>query len=242
MEKINVRNIYIELLNKIKNVQGVDKDYVDGLIELVDNEITALDSDINAITSVIPETASVSNQLATAEDIPAAQVNSDWNADSGIAQILNKPTIPAAQVNSDWNADSGIAQILNKPTIPAAQVNSNWNATSGVAEILNKPTIYKPYYNTFSILSTDWGSSPVSGYYRCGFYLANDDFLVDVPAFVYCVPSSSSAIGPTAAENAAFNLVDKFDFYLSQGHPYLELYAATKPTDNFRFGVSGWMT
>lgn len=30
----------------------------------------------------------------------------------------DKPTIPAAQVNSDWNADSGIAEILNKPTIP----------------------------------------------------------------------------------------------------------------------------
>lgn len=29
------------------------------------------------------------------------------------------PTIPAAQVNSDWNASSGIAQILNKPTIPS---------------------------------------------------------------------------------------------------------------------------
>lgn len=28
------------------------------------------------------------------------------------------PTIPAAQVNSDWNASSGVAQILNKPTIP----------------------------------------------------------------------------------------------------------------------------
>lgn len=27
-------------------------------------------------------------------------------------------SIPAAQVNSDWNADSGVAQILNKPTIP----------------------------------------------------------------------------------------------------------------------------
>ena len=32
----------------------------------------------------------------------------------------DKPTIPAAQVNSDWNADSGVAQILNKPTIPSA--------------------------------------------------------------------------------------------------------------------------
>ena len=32
--------------------------------------------------------------------------------------LLNKPSIPAAQVNSDWNAVSGVAQILNKPTIP----------------------------------------------------------------------------------------------------------------------------
>ena len=29
--------------------------------------------------------------------------------------LLNKPTIPNAQVNSDWNASSGISQILNKP-------------------------------------------------------------------------------------------------------------------------------
>lgn len=34
--------------------------------------------------------------------------------------LTNKPTIPAAQVNSDWNADSGVAEILNKPTIPSA--------------------------------------------------------------------------------------------------------------------------
>lgn len=32
--------------------------------------------------------------------------------------LSNKPTIPAAQVNSDWNASSGVAEILNKPTIP----------------------------------------------------------------------------------------------------------------------------
>ena len=34
------------------------------------------------------------------------------------SDLNNKPTIPAAQVNSDWNANSGVAQILNKPTIP----------------------------------------------------------------------------------------------------------------------------
>ena len=30
--------------------------------------------------------------------------------------LINRPTIPAAQVNSDWSANSGVAQILNKPT------------------------------------------------------------------------------------------------------------------------------
>lgn len=59
--------------------------------------------------------------------------------------LTDKPTIPAAPVNADWNANSGLAQILNKPTIPAAQVNADWNANSGVAEILNKPTIPSTY-------------------------------------------------------------------------------------------------
>ena len=39
--------------------------------------------------------------------------NVDWS------EIDNKPSIPAAQVNSDWTASSGVAQILHKPTIPS---------------------------------------------------------------------------------------------------------------------------
>ncbi len=35
-------------------------------------------------------------RFAFLSDLPAAQVNSDWNAASGVAQILNKPTVPAA--------------------------------------------------------------------------------------------------------------------------------------------------
>ena len=47
-------------------------------------------------------------------------VQSDWNetTNTDLAFIKNKPTIPAAQVNSDWDATSGVAEILNKPTIP----------------------------------------------------------------------------------------------------------------------------
>jgi hypothetical protein len=69
------------------------------------------------------------------------QVQTDWNATTGLASIANKPTIPAAQVQTDWNATTGLASIANKPTIPAAQVQTDWDATTGLASIANKPTI-----------------------------------------------------------------------------------------------------
>ena len=37
--------------------------------------------------------------------------------------LTNKPTIPAAQVQSDWNATTGMGVILNKPTIPTVPTN-----------------------------------------------------------------------------------------------------------------------
>ena len=71
------------------------------------------------------------------------QVNADWNATTGMAQILNKPFVPDPQVHSDWNAVSGLAQILNKPTIPAAQIQSDWSQTNNTSAdfIKNKPSI-----------------------------------------------------------------------------------------------------
>jgi nitrogen fixation protein len=53
-------------------------------------------------------------------ELQAIQVNSDWNATSGVAEILNKPTIPDAQIQSDWTQanTSALDYIKNKPTIP----------------------------------------------------------------------------------------------------------------------------
>ena len=67
--------------------------------------------------------------------------------------LLNKPTIPDAQINSDWNAESGVSQILNKPTLSIVATTGSYNdlsdkptfstvATSGsYNDLLNKPTI-----------------------------------------------------------------------------------------------------
>ena len=46
------------------------------------------------------------------------------------SDLTGTPTIPAAQVNSDWNASSGVAEILNKPTIPTVN-NSTITITQG---------------------------------------------------------------------------------------------------------------
>ena len=72
-----------------------------------------------------------------------ANVQANWTEtdDTADGYIQNKPTIPAAQVQSDWDATTGLGAILNKPTIPAAQVQSDWDATSGLGAILNKPDV-----------------------------------------------------------------------------------------------------
>lgn len=75
------------------------------------------------------------NDLANQPAIPAAQVNADWNAASGVAKILNRPTLATVATSGSY------ADLSNKPVIPAAQVNADWNAGTGVAMIVNKPNL-----------------------------------------------------------------------------------------------------
>lgn len=125
---------------KFLQTDGVNAEWVD-VTTVADAVGTAstLVSNLDATLHSVAKSGNYS-ELNNKPTIPAAQVNSDWNAASGVAQILNKPTIPAAQVNSDWNAVSGISQILNKPTI-ITPVNADWNSVSGLSQILNKPAL-----------------------------------------------------------------------------------------------------
>jgi hypothetical protein len=49
--------------------------------------------------------------------------------------LSNRPSIPSGQVNSDWNASSGLAQILNKPSLATVATSGSYN------DLSSKPTI-----------------------------------------------------------------------------------------------------
>ena len=93
------------------------------------------------------------NDLTDLPVIPAAQVNADWDAVSGVEEILNKPTLSTVATSGSYN------DLIDQPTIPAAQVNSDWNAVSGVEEILNKPTIPSSLNDMSDVTITNPASS-----------------------------------------------------------------------------------
>lgn len=74
------------------------------------SSITALDYIKNKPTLATVATSGSYADLTSKPTIPAAQVNSDWSAVSGLAQILNKPTL----------FSGSYTDLTNKPTIPAA--------------------------------------------------------------------------------------------------------------------------
>jgi hypothetical protein len=65
-------------------------------------------------------TATQVRTILNIADGAEVNVNADWDAVSGDAQILNKPTIPVAQIQSDWDQTNNtlLDYIKNKPTIP----------------------------------------------------------------------------------------------------------------------------
>ena len=72
---------------------------------------------------------------------------SDWNATSGLAEILNKPTLFSGSYTDLTNRPTlfsgSYTDLTNKPTIPAAQVQADWNEldTADISYIQNKPAI-----------------------------------------------------------------------------------------------------
>jgi len=69
------------------------------------------------------------------DDIPDKPELKEVATTGNYDDLINKPVIPEAQVNSDWNATSGIAEILNKPVLAKVATTGSYK------DLKNKPTL-----------------------------------------------------------------------------------------------------
>ena len=90
----NTESSYIRLGNNGENTarQG----YITFINGGESGRTTYLKPSYTGTSNISINLPSTSGTLALTSEIPAAQVQSDWNATSGMGVILNKPTIPAA--------------------------------------------------------------------------------------------------------------------------------------------------
>ena len=159
---------------------------IEAAIDALEEEIL-LKADITSISAV--GFSNDYNDLDNKPTIPTA--TSDLTNDSGFITIGDVP----AQVNADWNATSGVAEILNKPTIPAAQIQSDWTQSNNVAldYIKNKPTLTSGTVTSvgltmpsaFSVANspiTSSGTLAVTGAGTVSQYVRGDGSLANFPS------------------------------------------------------------
>jgi len=116
------------------NVNIIVQDTINDIVVNAAVVVETIDINVQAAVDVVDIVANPNNYVVNINRIIGEQVQSDWNQSDNQAPdyIKNKPTIPAAQVNSDWDATSGVAEILNKPTIPTATSDLTNDGSDGV--------------------------------------------------------------------------------------------------------------
>ena len=112
-QKLKEANDAIASINKI--LDGINKD-----ADVVS---------VNGKSGIVTLDASDVGALPDTTVIPDAQVNSDWNATSGVAEILNKPNLASVATSGSYN------DLSNKPSLATVATSGSYN------DLSNKPTI-----------------------------------------------------------------------------------------------------
>lgn len=104
---------------------------------------------INSALGNYTNTQTLTNLLNGKFNVPTGTASQYLRGDGTIAAF---PTIPAAQVQSDWNATSGAAFILNKPSLFSGSYTDLTNKPvlfdGTYASLIGKPTTFTPSAHT----------------------------------------------------------------------------------------------
>lgn len=94
--------------------------------------------------------------LANRPIIPAAQVQVDWNSESGVTSILNKPILFSGSYNdlddvpnfSDVSLSGSYSDLLNVPVFSDVAISGDYD------DLVNKPSLFTGSYNDLTNVPT----------------------------------------------------------------------------------------
>jgi hypothetical protein len=143
IESLDQNGVFVSLLNDLESpgnsyYYGTDGAGIKGWYAIVDNIGLTCETlpDCAVIISIEEDIAALQADVAlkaNTADLGATAFSNDYN------DLDNLPTIPAAQVNSDWNATSGVEEILNKPTLTNGTVTSVGLTMPSAFSVANSP-------------------------------------------------------------------------------------------------------
>lgn len=121
-DKTKVTNINEVVEAATKNITATDISITLDKRNLVTNVVENIELNLPASTTalaglMLPADKIKLNGIAAGAEV---NVNADWNATEGDAQILNKPTLATVATSGSYN------DLTNKPTIPTVDVNKKY--------------------------------------------------------------------------------------------------------------------
>jgi hypothetical protein len=139
-----------------KQLINVGSQANDGTGDNIRSGAQKINSSINEIYNDLGDGTNLQINISTVTSGHVLRSNgTDYvGAQLDYGDLSGRPIIPASQVQVDWNAESGVQHILNKPVLFSGNYNNLTNkptlstvATSGsYADLTNKPNLFSGSY------------------------------------------------------------------------------------------------
>lgn len=190
-----------KIVNKVTSINAQSTDVQYPTAKLLYDSLQALSGIYAAIqhTHAIADIINLQTELnakANTASLAAVAFSGDYD------DLDNKPTIPSAPVNADWNATSGLAEILNKPT----NVSVFANDAGYLAAIADASTISGTMVSGHNyILAAAVNSINITSFVD-GYLESNLVFTVGSASFSLSLPSGTKVAGtrPTWENGAQY--------------------------------------
>ena len=193
----------------------------DGLWSIVESSGGGGVGTVTSVNNVSPdETGNVTINIPQ----PVEQVNADWDAVNGKAQILNKPTIPVVPTNvSSFTNDAGYLEDAPQDNKQYARKDGAWaevEASGGGGSDLGYATKEDDWYyddvsgtnwlklNPFEPIQLSKVASWVMGSYKICAELMNAEGLIKIPCGRYWFTTTDFTVAPLQSTRGYIEVIE----------------------------------